>query len=109
MRMWMVDPELLCRKHLMGEHVETHMFLGTINKGVSLQGYVDNKLVSTPHLKSRHDELADEMIRRGYNHNSPLEYTDTLNLVSVDVAANIEELKRRCPDCRARILERENL
>jgi len=28
MRMWMLNPKALCRKHLMGEHVEIHMLVG---------------------------------------------------------------------------------
>ena len=36
MRMWMIDPKLLCRKHLLGEHLEIHMFVGTINKGINV-------------------------------------------------------------------------
>ncbi len=47
MRMWNVLPEYLCRKHLLGEHVEMHMFVGTIKRGVSLNGYIKNKLVET--------------------------------------------------------------
>ena len=35
MRMWLVNPALLCRQHLLGEHVEMHMFAGHI-----LEGYV---------------------------------------------------------------------
>lgn len=44
MRMWMVPPELMCRQHLLGEHVELHMFVGAINKGtsvVTLPGYCE--------------------------------------------------------------------
>ena len=36
MRMWNVDPKLMCNKHLLGEHVEMHMFFGTIQKGISM-------------------------------------------------------------------------
>lgn len=31
MRMWMVDPKIMCRKHLLGEHLELHMLAGCIN------------------------------------------------------------------------------
>lgn len=33
MRMWLVPPSHMCRKHLLGEHVELHMLLGTLKKG----------------------------------------------------------------------------
>ena len=45
MRMWMIDPKMLCKKHLLGEHVELHMFVGTINKNKKLDGYKKNGLV----------------------------------------------------------------
>lgn len=45
MRMWMIDPKKMCNKHLFGEHVELHMFVGIINKNKSLAGYLKNKLI----------------------------------------------------------------
>ena len=35
MRMWNVDVTKMCNKHLLGEHVEMHMFVGIIIKGTS--------------------------------------------------------------------------
>ena len=32
MRMWLVPPQLMCDQHLLGEHLEMHMFIGTIRK-----------------------------------------------------------------------------
>ena len=72
MRLWLVDPKLLCRKHLLGEHVECHMFVGALNKGKSVKGFLRNGLFHGPALKNRHEELAAEIERRGYNHKSPL-------------------------------------
>lgn len=100
MRMWGVDPEKMCTKHLLGEHVEMHMFVGTINKGVSIQGYVDKGLVDTTKIKERHDALVVEMTRRGMNHKSPLEYQDRLSLGSVDIRESHEELINRCASCK---------
>jgi len=99
MRMWMVDPKILCRKHLLGEHVELHMFVGTIQKGVSLDGYVSRGLVDTSKIASRHETLVEEMVARGYNHQSPLPYVDTLGIGKVDPLNSATELARRCPDC----------
>lgn len=103
MRMWMVDPTLLCNQHLLGEHVETHMFLGTIRKNVSLGGYVTKGLVQTKDLKARHDALAAEMTARNMNHRSPLEYVDNLNLGKVDILNSLNDLSGRCEKCRTRI------
>ena len=109
MRQWMVDPKFLCVKHLSGEHVESHMFLGCIKKGTSLKGYIEKGLVEVENIQKRHDELANEMIKRGYNHNSPL---DCCNLLweegNVNSEQNIEELKRRCPNCRERFENARN-
>jgi len=103
MRMWNVNPEYLCRKHLLGEHVETHMFCGTINKGTSIKGYIKKGLVEVHNISKRHDELKDEMIKRGMNHNSNLPECELWEEGKVDVDNNIKELIKRCPQCRKRI------
>ena len=101
MRMWMVAPREICRRHLLGEHVECHMFLGTIRRGRSLAGYVRKGLVELRRLRARHDELAREMRRRGYRHASPLAPGRRLpDLGRVDPVGNRRELARRCPECR---------
>src|SRR5690606_16221724 len=65
MRMWMVDPRILCQQHLSGEHVEIHMFIGSMNRGGCKPGqYVG--LLETRNLKSRHDALVEEMLSRGW-------------------------------------------
>lgn len=38
MRMWNINPRYMCRKHLLGEHVETHMLVGSLRKEKSVQG-----------------------------------------------------------------------
>ncbi len=97
----MVDPRTLCRAHLLGEHVECHMFLATFRLGRSLAGYVRDGLVELSALKRRHDELAREMGRRGYRHRSPLAPGRRLPALGrVDPAANRRELARRCRECR---------
>lgn len=97
--MWGVDPKLLCQKHLLGEHVEMHMFVGTIRKGISMTGYLEGGLVETPLIAFRHAQLAAEMERRGMNHHSPLPDFAVAPAGKVDSIANLKELARRCPDC----------
>ena len=108
MRMWMVDPQLLCRRHLLGEHVECHMFEGTWVRDVSMKGYIDGGLFQPADLHARHDALAAEMARRGMNHKSPMHFTaadfrDAIPAqwltVKVDANENLKELARRCPAC----------
>lgn len=111
MRMWMVDPSILCTNHLLGEHLECHMFAGTMRKGISLAGYVQNNLVELKSLSSRHDALVAEMENRGMRHHSPLEVPkEILNwyiAVSGDAVVNknrsLGDLLDRCPKCRERM------
>ena len=106
MRMWNVEPKYLCRKHLLGEHVEMHMFIGSIEKGISLAGYVKNNLIETDRISLRHDELVVEMTDRGYNHKSPVNNWEcSVSVGKVNVKANLKELSNRCPDCKKRIKE----
>ena len=105
MRQWLVDPKFLCRKHLLGEHVEHHMFMGSIMKGTSITGYLRDGLLEPKTLQKRHTELANEMISRGYNHKSPLLDIDITHLPDgkININRNIEDLRHRCEECRHRI------
>ena len=103
MRMWMLPPEIMCRKHLLGEHVEMHMLVGTLQKGISVQGYIDNQLVELEHIRERHEQLVKEMLHRGYNHKSPLPDYPEVSGGVVDRVENLRDLAERCPDCRLRI------
>lgn len=103
MRMWNVLPELLCRQHLTGEHVEMHMFIGTLQMGNKMTGYIDGGLVEIHNIRKRHNELAVEMTRRGMNHQSPIEpEVDSLlyEAGSVDVNFSLADLRQRCEDCK---------
>lgn len=103
MRMWNINPKLLCNKHLLGEHLEMHMFVGAINKGKSIKGYIDKGLVETNFISYRHQDLAIELERRGFNHKSPLPpFKIEAPYGRIDVTGNINELNRRCKDCRHR-------
>ena len=106
MRMWMVDPRMMCRKHLLGEHVELHMLAGSLRRGRSIQGFIDGELVEPQNIYARHDVLAAEMVARGYNHQSMLPATllpKRSNGGHVDVILSVKELCRRCPECRSRL------
>lgn len=72
MRMWLVDPELMCRNHLLGEHLELHILAGCLNRGKNIRGFIEQGLVDPTLICKRHAELVTEMERRGYSHSSPL-------------------------------------
>ena len=109
MRMWMVDPKILCKKHLLGEHSEIHKHRHNFVKGHSVAGRISPIVQVEPSSTgSRHDELAEEMLRRGYNHKSPFEqpdishYNDNVINVKVNLDVSIADLCARCEDCRER-------
>lgn len=106
MRMWMLPPKGMCRKHLLGEHVELHMLLGSMRRGKSIEGFLSGGLVDPQLVFARHEELVAEMARRGFKHTSPIEASECASLAarypgstSINIAANAAELQRRCPDC----------
>ena len=76
MRIWDVPPRLLCRQHLLGEHRELHGLWNIVSQGK--RGYSrhpetvrwEGKLAA---LFARHEQLVEEMKRRGYRHASPLD------------------------------------
>jgi hypothetical protein len=107
MRQWHIDPHLLCTKHLLGEHVEHHMFVGSLRKGISLKGYIENNLVETATLYSRHAELVREMKKRGYTHSSPLPKIKLYHAGKVNRKENLKELQKRCNECRKRIFKKK--
>lgn len=110
MRMWNINPKLLCRKHLLGEHGEIHKHRHNFVK----QHRIDKRIspvvqIEPENMKKRHDELASEMIRRNYNHNSPYEQPDLSYLSSneryaqIDTNISIIDLVLRCDECKDRI------
>ena len=110
MRQWLVDPQFLCRKHLLGEHVEHHMFVGSISKGKSVKGFLSDGLLEPKTLQTRHTQLANEMTNRGYNHKSPLLNVNISHLPDgkIDINRNIADLRNRCEECANRIKQHES-
>lgn len=110
MRMWMLPPETMCRKHLLGEHVELHMLLGTMKRGKRIDGFLAGRLVDPRLVFRRHEQLVREMLRRGYRHASPMDEAECRAAArgygspqpGIDVEANAKELRRRCPECAGR-------
>ena len=108
MRMWGVDPTLLCRNHLLGEHRELHCLIGNLTRKRSIYGYVKNGLVDPSEIVTRHEAIAEEMLRREYNHKSPLpkefiHRSIRYKKYPLNIDENLIELSRRCEKCRDRI------
>ena len=96
----MLPPRSMCRKHLLGEHVEIHMAVASLRLGKSVDGFLTKGLLQLEKLRSRHDELVREMLRRGYRHSSPLTDVPRRRGGKVDSHSNARELARRCHECR---------
>lgn len=76
MRIWDIPPDILCRKHLLGEHNELHAMWNILTQGKA--GYVHHP--ETKRWKGKlkalyrvHEAIVQEMVARGYNHMSPLD------------------------------------
>lgn len=106
MRMWLVDPKVMCTNHLLGEHNEIHMLAGYLRNGRSVQGWVTKGQIDPDLLYDRHEELVKEFKRRGWNHKSPLPDLEIPNMdACVNKEENLVELLARCPKCREKYRE----
>lgn len=113
MRMWMIDTKFMCNQHLLGEHSELHKFRHNFVKKHNMGGRLAfPSQISPRDMLSRHDELAEEMARRGMNHKSPYQDVDVEYLFNgkpysyeckIDIEYNLKDLAERCPACRERI------
>lgn len=76
MRVWDLPPRLLCRQHLLGEHLELHAIWAVLTKGRKGYSRHPETLRWKGKLKAlylRHELQVAEMERRGYKHASPLD------------------------------------
>jgi len=107
-RMWGINPEDMCDKHLLGEHKEMHQIAGTIEnhphgKAIAL-GHVKKGQLDTSLINDRHYELAVEMLNRGMEHDSPIDYHDKLGIGEINIFKNRRDLMDRCDDCAKKII-----
>lgn len=119
MRMWMINPRIMCNRHLLGEHNEIHMLIGSLAKKIKIDGFIKNNLIEPKSIIKRHQELVEEIERRGYKHNSliisqfeklkiptldylleylPEEYRE----YKIDKEKSLIDLLSRCQECKKR-------
>lgn len=98
----MIDPHILCRNHLLGEHNEIHKHRHSFVKKHRMKGRIGQ--IEPASMQFRHDELVKEMLNRGYNHNSPYEQPDISYLpdMKVDKEKALKDLLDRCKECKKR-------
>ena len=108
MRIWDIPTEKLCKNHLLGEHRELHAIWSIISK--DKKGYSNHpetkrwrgKLRA---LYNRHEKQVAEMKKRGYTHNSPLNFNLAVGKEIQDeyvdlIDSQIQILKNRKCDCK---------
>jgi len=100
MRMWNINTGKMCNRHLLGEHVEMHMFVGTLNKNKSVTGYLENGLLEIHNIRKRHSELAKEMKKRGMKHRSNLPSYKKQIIGKINIKENEKDLFKRCKECK---------
>ena len=84
----MIDPKMLCKKHLLGEHVELHSIASIIlNKKEGYSKHPETKRWRGHvwALRMRHSLIVSEMKLRGYNHKSPIRYISNINNYSSEL------------------------
>lgn len=107
-RMWLTNPKIMCRNHLLGEHKEIHQLVGSIIKGHKLDGYVKNNCIEITSIQSRHDELVKELLARGYKHHSPLKpfttekLPESIKYFKINQQSSLKDLINRCEKCKQR-------
>ena len=124
MRQWMCNPLMLCQKHLGGEHVESHMFIGTFKQKKRIFGYIKNNLVEPLSIPNRHNVLAWELVRRSLIKSNGEFYTphetwidekeypklieylpDEIINYKIDKEKAVNDLLNRCTKCQNRALK----
>lgn len=76
------------------------MLVGCLVRGKSIGGYIQKGIVEVESIQVRHKELVAEMVKRGYEHNSPLpSLGEYARLGKVDRSVSLQELLQRCSEC----------
>ena len=108
MRTWMINPKLMCMRHICGEHNEIHSHRHIFVKHHSIAGRVKpgDVQIEPMSMKKRHDKLAKYL----KNHKTPYRMPDLSYLpkehreAKVDRRRSYLELVRRCPKCREKMV-----
>ncbi len=102
----MLPPEMMCIKHIVGEHGEIHKHRHNFVKKHSIKGRIYPVVQIEPKsMKKRHDELVKHL----KNHKSPYEMPDLSHLpkgireAKVNKNISIKDLMSRCPECSKKI------
>jgi hypothetical protein len=109
MRMWMVDPRIMCFKHLCREHCEVHRLVANLRKGRDVRSYLLRQVLDISSIYARHKELEDEIMARGGKLNSPLSAAECIAFArwygstTVNIGRSLADLSDCCKECRRKI------
>lgn len=109
-RMWKgVDLGEMCDQHLLGLHKELHQEIGTLlnhpHGQAIVEGHVEKGQVVLSKVEKYHEDVVDEMLDRGMNHDSPLDVPPEIHdnplwdVDNLDEEHNRQDLNERCEDC----------
>lgn len=110
MRMWMCDPRIQCRQHLLGEWRELYTLSAILQRHGKIDGYIANDLLEPESTLIRWHELHNEMLRRGYNARDEelifnISYlSDEIRQHKINREAALSELLNRCHMCKERYM-----
>lgn len=94
MRIWDIPPEKLCRNHLLGEHRELHAIWSILinnKKGYARHPETLRWIGKQKALYLRHEQLVVEILRRQYQHRSPLDVSDATGEEQQNILINSYE------------------
>ena len=108
MRIWDLPVNILCDKHLLGEHRELHAIWNIITKdkkGYSKHPETKRWVGKLKALNNRHAAEVAEMKKRGFSHNSPLNPIlnkgSSIQDIFIDsIEKQYEILKNKKCDCK---------
>jgi len=109
MRMWLIDPRLLCMKHLKLEHKDLHSIVKNLNSGINLDLYIVRGDIDPSNVFTRHEIVEQELQLRGVYTNSPLHKFECKALetwygkVNINLGRSLSDLSSACPSCHKRI------
>jgi hypothetical protein len=113
--MWMINPKLLCNRHLGGEYSEIFKHRHNFVKKHNINGRIFPIVQIEPSsMLERVEELRKEAIERGLKYHAKYEMPDITYLsdevrnAKVDLEISKKDLINRCPKCKKRI-ENENI
>jgi len=108
----MLDPVIMCRNHLLGEHEELHAFEEAILSSKSIKGYIEKNELEPCSLFERHRALVYEMHRRNWKGHTSLLKLSKFELLRrlgkkyyyhrLNKGEALKLLLNRCVECKKR-------